>query len=102
MLQRSCPACWGVIIVEDKKKLYVGNLPYSATSDSLQQVFSQYGVVVNASVIMDRMTNRSKGFGFVEFETEEAAQKAVDAMNGQELDGRKIVVNIARPQKPRE
>lgn len=88
--------------MEDKKKLYVGNLPYSATSDSLQQVFSQYGVVVNATVIMDRMTNRSKGFGFVEFETEEAAQKAVDAMNGQELDGRKIVVNIARPQKPRE
>lgn len=92
----------GVIIVEDKKKLYVGNLPYEATSDTLVQAFSQFGEVVNATVIIDRMSNRSKGFGFVEFATEEAAQAAVDGMNGQELEGRKIVVNIARPQKPRE
>ena len=83
------------------KKLYVGGLPYSTTEDSLKEVFSEVGTVESAVIIMDKMTNRSKGFGFVEMSTEEEAQKAVDTLNGKEIDGRTITVNEARPMEER-
>ncbi len=83
------------------KKLYVGNLPYTVTDDVLGQKFSEAGDVVSAAVITDRMSGRSKGFGFVEFGDDKAAQKAIDLFNGKDWDGRKIVVNEARPPRQR-
>ncbi len=82
-------------------KLYVGNLPYSTTDDSLRQAFSAAGTVVSATVIIDRMSGRSKGFGFVEMSTEEEAQKAIEMWNGKEMDGRALTVNEARPMTDR-
>lgn len=82
-------------------KLFVGSLAWATTDQSLGDFFSQAGTVVSAKVITDRNTGRSKGFGFVEMSTPEEAQKAVDTLNGQDLDGRSIVVNEARPQQPR-
>ena len=82
-------------------RLYVGNLSFSITDDSLKQAFAAHGDVVSASVVMDRMTNRSRGFGFVEMATNEAAEKATQGMNGQLLDGRPITVNEARERAPR-
>jgi len=84
------------------KKLYVGNLPYTVTSDQLRQQFSQAGTVVDCTVITDRQTGRSKGFGFVEFEKEEDAKKAIETFNEQEMEGRKLVVNEARPKEPED
>lgn len=81
------------------KNLFVGRLPYSITSAQLQDLFAKVGTVVSANVIIDRMTNRSKGFGFVEMETDEDAQKAIDMLNDSEVEGRKIVVNIAKPKE---
>lgn len=83
-------------------KLFVGSLPFSTTSDQLREVFAKAGKVVEANVVMDKMTGRSRGFGFVEMETEEEAKKAVDTLNGTEVDGRKIFVSEARPQAPRD
>lgn len=83
------------------KKLFVGGIPYTTTEDELREYFSQCGNIVSCSIIIDRATNRSKGFGFVEFETEEEAQKAVDTLNNTELGGRNIIVNIARPKEDR-
>ncbi|MGI5828031.1 MAG: RNA recognition motif domain-containing protein [Patescibacteria group bacterium] len=83
-------------------RLYVGNLPYSVNSDQLKDLFAEYGEIANTTVIIDKRTNRSKGFGFVEFANEEAANQAVEAMNGKEVEGRSLVVNVARPMKPRE
>jgi len=83
------------------KKLYVGGLSYDTNEDSLKQAFSKAGTVESAAIIMDRMTNRSKGFGFVEMSTDDEAQKAIDMLNGKELDGRTITVNEARPQENR-
>lgn len=82
-------------------KLYVGSLPYSTTDDRLKEVFSQAGTVVSASVIIDKMSGRSKGFGFVEMSTDEEAAKAIETLNGSDLDGRNIVVNEARPMTER-
>jgi len=90
-----------VILVEDKKKIYVGNLPYTVNSDELKKIFSEFGEIVDAIVITDKMSGRSKGFGFVEFADEEMAKKAVDSMNGKELEGRGLVVNVARPARER-
>lgn len=84
------------------KKLYIGNLPYSATDNDLQQLFSQAGVVESAKVISDRDTGRSKGFGFVEMSTDAEAAEAIKKLDGSTMDGRKIAVNEARPQAPRE
>ena len=84
------------------KKLFVGNLPFSATQDQLQDLFSPHGEIVEINIITDRFSGRSKGFAFVEFATEEQAQAAVEALNETELDGRKIVVNVAKPPAPRE
>jgi RNA recognition motif-containing protein len=85
----------------DNKKLYVGNLPWSVTNDSLREMFSQFGEVTDAVVITDRMSGRSKGFGFVTFATEEAASAATQQMHEKEVEGRKIIVNVARPREER-
>lgn len=82
-------------------KLFVGGLPYATTDDELQDAFAAHGKVVSAKVITDRDTGRSKGFGFVEFETEDEAQAAMKAMHDSELGGRRILVNEARPQEKR-
>jgi RNA recognition motif-containing protein len=83
------------------KKLYVGNLPYELSDDDLKNHFSQVGSVTSANVIRYHDTGRSKGFGFVEMEKEEDAQKAIDMFNGRDLNGRNIVVSEARPPKPK-
>lgn len=80
-------------------KLFVGSLAWATTNDSLKDFFSAAGTVVSANVIMDRESGRSKGFGFVEMSSDEEAKKAVDELNGKELDGRPIVVNEARPRE---
>lgn len=82
------------------KKIYVGNLSYDTTEEGLRSFFSQHGQVESASIISDRMTGRSRGFGFVEME-DSSAQKAIEATNGANLDNRKIVVNEARPREER-
>jgi len=83
------------------KKLYVGSLSYDTTDASLKEAFSQAGTVESASVITDKMSGRSRGFGFVEMATDEEAQKAIEMLNGQEVDGRKVTVNEARPMTDR-
>src|SRR6195256_504192 len=80
------------------KKLYVGNLTYGVTDSTLQQMFEAHGTVESAQVIMDRDTNRSKGFGFVEMKTDQEAQAAIAALNGKEVGGRALTVNEARPK----
>lgn len=82
----------------NSKRLYVGNLSYSTTSDSLRAAFSQAGTVVTADVLMDRQTGRSRGFGFVEMGTEAEAKKAIEMWDGKNLDDRSIRVNIAQPR----
>lgn len=82
-------------------KLFVGKLSFDTTSDSLQAGFAQYGTVINAQVIIDRDTNRSKGFGFVEMEDQAAAQAAINALDSKEFEGRVIVVNVAKPREDR-
>lgn len=83
----------------NNKKLFVGSLPWGVDDAQLSQIFSQAGTVVSAQVIKDRDTGRSRGFGFVEMSTDEEAQNAVNNLNGTDVDGRKIVVNIARPRE---
>lgn len=83
------------------KKLYIGSLSYGVTDDQLRDFFAQAGTVESAQVVMDRMSGRSRGFGFVEMATDEEAQRAIESLNGQELDGRAIVVNEARPMTDR-
>lgn len=82
-------------------KLFVGKLSFDTTNDSLQTKFAQYGKVISAQVITDRDTNRSKGFGFVEMEDQAAAQAAIKDLDGQEFEGRSIVVNVAKPREDR-
>jgi RNA recognition motif-containing protein len=82
-------------------KLYVGNLSYSVRDDDLQQYFSEYGQVQSAKVMMERDTGRSKGFGFVEMSSAEEAQAAIEGLHGQNMGGRDLTVNIARPMEPR-
>lgn len=82
------------------KKIYVGNLNYHSTEDSLRNAFAQFGDVVSANIVMDRYTGSSKGFGFVEMASEQEASAAIAGMNGQELDGRALRVNEAN-DKPR-
>ena len=82
-------------------KLFVGSLSYNVTDQMLSDAFAQAGTVVSAKVIMDRMTGRSKGFGFVEMSSDEEAKKAMEMLNGKELDGRPLAVNEARPMEPR-
>jgi len=82
-------------------KLFVGKLSFDTTNDSLQALFAQYGTVVSAQVIIDRDSNRSKGFAFVEMDSQESAQAAINALDGKEFEGRTIVVNVARPREDR-
>lgn len=82
-------------------KLFVGSLSYNVTDQSLADAFAQAGTVVSAKVIIDRMTGRSKGFGFVEMATQEEANKGIEMWNGKQLDGRPVIVNEARPMEPR-
>ena len=82
-------------------KLYVGNLPYSFRDSDMEQAFAQYGTVTSAKVMMERDTGRSKGFGFVEMGSPAEAQAAIEGMNGQQIGGRGLVVNEARPMEPR-
>lgn len=83
------------------KRLYVGNLPYSATQDSLRDAFSKAGTVESVTVITDKISGRSKGFGFVEMTKDEDADKAIAMWNGKDMDGRSLTVNEARPMEPR-
>ena len=83
------------------KKLYVGGLSYNTSEATLKDTFAAIGTVETATIIMDKMTGRSKGFGFVEMGTEEEAQKAIAELNGKELDGRTLTVNEAKPMEPR-
>ena len=83
------------------KKLYVGRLSYSTTDATLKETFAAAGTVESATIIMDRMTNRSKGFGFVEMSSDEEAQKAVEMFNGKDIEGRNVTVNEARPMESR-
>ncbi len=82
-------------------KLYVGGLPYSTTNEELEAAFSKAGNVVSATVIMDKMSGRSKGFGFVEMSNDDEAKAAIDMFNGQDFGGRNISVSEARPMQPR-
>jgi RNA recognition motif-containing protein len=81
--------------------IYVGNLPFSATEEELTQLFSAHGNVSRASIITDRVTGRSRGFGFVEMDDEAAAEAAIEAINGTDMGGRPLTVNIARPKPDR-
>ncbi|MFH0983331.1 MAG: RNA-binding protein [Planctomycetota bacterium] len=83
------------------KKLYVGNMGYDVSSSDLEQLLAEHGTVLSAEVISDRMTGRSKGFGFVEMSTDEEAQAAIAALNGHEFQGRALTVNEAKPREPR-
>lgn len=82
-------------------KLFVGSLPYSTTDDQLSALFADFGTVQSARIIMDRETNRSKGFGFVEMSSDDEAAAAIKGMDGKEVEGRRIVVSEARPQERR-
>jgi RNA recognition motif-containing protein len=81
-------------------KLYVGGLSYSTTSETLREYFAQCGTVESASVITDKFSGQSRGFGFVEMATSEEAQRAISELNGKDLDGRKITVNVSNPRTP--
>jgi RNA recognition motif-containing protein len=83
------------------RKLYVGNLPFSADQQSLQETFSKYGTVDSINLITDRDTGRSRGFGFIEMSTDAEAQKAMQELNGTDCDGRPLTVNEAKPQQKR-
>lgn len=83
------------------KKLFIGNLPFTMTDDKLNAIFAAYGKVVSANIVFDKFSSRSKGFGFVEFETEEEAQAALQALDGSEQDGRNIAVKEALPRPDR-
>ncbi len=83
------------------KKLYVGGLSYSTTEAGFRDAFAKAGAVTSASIIMDKMSGRSKGFGFVEYENDADADAAINMFNGQELDGRRLTVNEARPKEER-
>jgi RNA recognition motif-containing protein len=82
-------------------KLYVGGIPYTTTEQALKDAFSKAGAVNSASIIIDRMTGRSKGFGFVEMANEAEADAAINMWNGVDFEGRKLTVNVARPLEPR-
>lgn len=84
--------------MDPKNKLYVGNLPYETTNESLSEMFSAHGEVTEATVITDKMSGRSKGFGFVTFAKDADAEKAIQALDGKEMDGRNIKVNLAKPR----
>jgi RNA recognition motif-containing protein len=83
------------------KKLYVGGLSYSVTDAQLQQMFTSHGTVESAKIVMDRESDRSRGFGFVEMSTQDEAEKAIAALNGTQQDGRSLTVNLSKPREDR-
>jgi RNA recognition motif-containing protein len=83
------------------KKLYVGGLPYSVTDEQLSELFEPHGTVESAKVVTDRYTDRSRGFGFVEMSTQAEAEAAIQALNGTELEGRSLTVNVSKPREER-
>ena len=83
------------------KRIYVGGLPYSATEQDLENLFASYGTVTSAAVITDKYTGQAKGFGFVEMETDEQADAAIQALNGSQMGGRELTVNEAKPREER-
>jgi len=83
------------------QKIYIGNMSYNTTESKLQEMFAAHGEVASVSVVTDRYTGQPRGFAFVEMATDEAAQAAITALNGREVDGRQLTVNVARPSKPR-
>ena len=83
-------------------KLFIGSLPFATTSDELKEIFAKVGEVASANVVTDKMTGRSRGFGFVEMAKDEDAKTAIEKLNGSDVGGRKIFVSEARPQAPRE
>lgn len=83
-------------------KVYVGSLPFSATEAQLTDLFAKFGKVNSVNIITDKFTNRSRGFAFIELESEEVAQKAIAGLNGTEFDGRTLIVNPAKPQENRD
>lgn len=87
--------------MDNKKRLFVGGIAYATSEEALQEAFAQFGTVVSARIIKERETGRSKGFGFVEMDTEDMAQAAIDGLNGKDLDGRELIVNIARAEEKR-
>ncbi len=89
-------------ILNMNTKIYVGNLSYRTGEEQLSQHFEKFGQIASVIIVMDRLTNRSKGFGFITFENQASAQQAVQEMNGKEIDGRTIKVSIAKPPKERE
>jgi RNA recognition motif-containing protein len=82
-------------------KLYVGNLSYTTGDEDLRRAFGEFGTLVSVAVVTDRMTGQPRGFGFVEYERPDDAQKAIDSLNGQQLDGRALSVNVAREREPK-
>lgn len=89
--------------MEEQKKLYVGNLEYGVTEDSLREFMTEKGITAKeVKIIVDKYSGRSKGFGFAEFDTEDQAQAAIDALNEQDFNGRKLIVNKARKMQPRK
>jgi len=86
---------------ENNKRLFVGGIAYATSEEAITEAFAQAGTVVSARIIKDRETGRSKGFGFVEMETPEQAEAAIDMWNGKDLDGRELIVNIARAEERR-
>ncbi len=82
-------------------RLYVGNLPYSVTKARMEEIFSPFGTLTECTVISDKFSGRSKGFGFVEYESDDSARQAIEKLNGSDMDGRAIVVNEARPKEER-
>jgi RNA recognition motif-containing protein len=84
-----------------QKKLFVGGLPYSTQQEEVEQIFSQHGQVLSATIVRDKFTNQSRGFGFVEMATEEQASEAINKLNGTQMGGRTIVVNESRPKETR-
>jgi RNA recognition motif-containing protein len=81
--------------------LYVGNIPFGSTEDDIREIFAPMGEVVRCHLVLDRETNRSKGFAFIEMASDDEARKAMEKLNGFEIDGRRLVVNEARPREPR-
>src|SRR5256885_7299760 len=97
---------WKVLVCRTAKhhmssKLLVGNLAFNTTENDLQDAFAAFGTVTEANLMMDRATNRPRGFGFVTMSTPEEAQKAIEGLNGKQLDGRDLTVNLARPREER-
>lgn len=84
------------------KKLYVGNLPYEVTEEELKSHFGEFGAVESVKIITDRETQRSKGFGFIEMDSEDGAQKAIEGLNGKELFGRPLKIDLAKPMEKRD